>query len=80
MEGNRFRVLRNRADLTQLEVANRLGINFTAVAHWERGRSMPKADNLAGLARMYHCTIDQLLGLEPLSQPSAVCKHPPNLA
>ena len=36
----------------------------TMVSLWERGRSMPRADRLQTLARVYNVTVDWLLGQE----------------
>lgn len=37
--GQRLSVMRKNAHLTQMELANRLGISYQAVSNWERGVS-----------------------------------------
>ena len=46
---------------TQREVAKRLGVKESAVSTWERGISKPRADKLPALAKLYGCTIEELL-------------------
>lgn len=46
---------------TQREVAKILGVKESAVSKWERGVSKPRADKLPVLAKLYGCTIEELL-------------------
>ena len=46
---------------TQREVAQVLGVKGSAVSKWERGLSKPRADKLPILAKLYGCSIDELL-------------------
>jgi transcriptional regulator with XRE-family HTH domain len=49
--GERIRTLRKERDLTQLQLAEYVGVSQTAVAAWETGkRAVPKGDNLLNLA------------------------------
>lgn len=49
--GDRIRTLRKERDLTQLQLAEYVGVSQTAVAAWEKGkREVPKGDNLLKLA------------------------------
>ena len=60
--GIRISNLRKAAQLTQTELADRLGISFQAVSNWERGLSMPDISKLAELASLLNVTVDALLG------------------
>ncbi len=53
---------RKAAGLTQMQLADRLGISFQAVSNWERGQSCPDISKLAELSELLHVTIDELLG------------------
>lgn len=53
---------RRERGLTQGQVAVRLGISRQAVSKWEHGQSAPDLDNLARLADLFGCTVDELLG------------------
>lgn len=61
---NRFRELRERRDLSQEEVAKILGVNRTAVVKWETGANKPRLDKVVELAKLFRCTVDDLLGLK----------------
>lgn len=60
--GKKIQMLRKEANLTQMELANRLGISFQAVSNWERGVSMPDISNLGQLAEILSATVDELIG------------------
>lgn len=55
-----IKALRLLANLTQSELAARLGISRTAVVAWEKGASSPPAAKLPKLAKIFNCTIDEL--------------------
>ena len=46
---------------TQREVAEIIGVKESAVSKWERGLSKPRADKLPQLAKLYGCSIEELL-------------------
>lgn len=52
---------REKAGLTQQELADRLGIGQSAVAMWETQGFLPRTDKLPTLAKILGCTIDELL-------------------
>jgi transcriptional regulator with XRE-family HTH domain len=52
--------LRQASGLTQLELANRLGVTPSAVYNWERGRNEPSATNLRDLARALGVSMDEI--------------------
>lgn len=58
-----FKVAREKAGLTQVEVAKKLKIPQATIASWETNRSMPRANKLKDIAELYGCTIDELLGV-----------------
>lgn len=60
MIANGLRSARLRAHMTQVEVAERLGIKQSSVSQWEQGRFQPKVRLLPALADLYNCTIDEL--------------------
>lgn len=56
-----IRELRKKAGLTQVELAQLLGFKSTSViSMWESGDRSPRTDKLPELARILHCTIDEL--------------------
>ena len=46
---------------TQREVAKLLGVKESSVSKWERGVAKPRADKLSSLAKLYGCSIEELL-------------------
>ncbi|MBE5868947.1 MAG: helix-turn-helix domain-containing protein [Lachnospiraceae bacterium] len=60
--GRTIAELRKERNMTQLELADKMGISFQAVSNWERGNSMPDISKLPELAELFDVTIDQLLG------------------
>ena len=46
---------------TQKEVAKALGVKESAVSKWERGLAKPRADKPPQIAKLYGCTIEELL-------------------
>lgn len=47
--------------MTQMQVANALGVTNAAVSQWETGKTMPKGESLLKLAKIFGCTVDELL-------------------
>lgn len=56
-----FLSAREKVGLTQKEVAEKLGVDQSAVSFWETGKTHPRASLLMRLARLYGCTVDDLL-------------------
>ena len=53
-------VLRDRAGLSQMELAERLGVSRQAVSRWESGDTTPTMDKQKTLARIYGVSLDWL--------------------
>ena len=59
----RIRDLREDADLTQTQVAKRLGMSQTGYSKYETGENDVPTQVLIALARFYHTTTDYILSL-----------------
>lgn len=57
----RLKNLRKQAHLTQVDVANKLGISQPAYASWERGVKKPTQENLVKIAKLFNASIDTLV-------------------
>ena len=57
-----IREYRKRRDWTQEALAKRLGVERSAVAKWESGKSQPQAAHLIALAELFGCSVDEILG------------------
>ena len=53
--------LRRQAGLSQEQAAEQLGVSRQSVSKWEGGQSVPEADKLAAISRLYGVTTDYLL-------------------
>lgn len=58
----RLKKLRKDAGLTQVDVANKLGISQPAYASWERGIKKPTQENLVKIAQNLNVSVDYLVG------------------
>jgi transcriptional regulator with XRE-family HTH domain len=61
--GHALRVARQRAGLTQQEVARAIGLNPLAYGRLERGKLLPSLTTLVRLSRVLHTPTDVLVGL-----------------
>jgi repressor LexA len=62
MLSEKLKTMRTNKGLTQLDIANLLGVTQQAVGKWERGLSAPDYDALVKLSNLYHVSTDYLLG------------------
>ncbi len=53
--------LRTSHYLTQEECASKIKVSLETVRQWENGESKPNSDDLIALARLYQCSIDELV-------------------
>lgn len=72
----RLTALRKKKGLSQLELAEALGVSRQAVSRWEVGASAPGMENLLALSRLYGVPLDELVGgpareEEPEAEPNA---------
>ncbi|MFS9077125.1 helix-turn-helix domain-containing protein [Streptococcus mitis] len=58
----RLKELRKKANFTQVEVAEKLGISQPAYASWERGVKKPTQENLVKIAQILSVSVDYLVG------------------
>jgi len=50
--------LRKEHRISQLEVAEKLGVSRQTVSRWETGTSVPTTENLAHLSKLYDVPLD----------------------
>lgn len=61
---NRLVELRKKNNLSQEELADKLGLSRQAVSKWERAEASPDTDNLICLAKIYGVSLDDLLNTD----------------
>lgn len=62
--GKKISNLRKERDMTQVELADKLGVTYQAVSSWERGNSMPDIAKLPDISQVLAVSIDELLDNE----------------
>ncbi len=62
--GERIKELRQETNLTQTELANKIGISQAGIAKWETGDRDPSTDCVILLAKFFGVTTDFLLGVD----------------
>ena len=60
----RIRDARIAKNMTQMNLADAMGVSYQAVSNWERGNSMPDISKLEDLCRTLDLTVSELLGME----------------
>ena len=60
--GKRIKELRTENNLTQMELAEKVGCNQSMIARWEKGECEPTATAILKLSETLNCTSDFLLG------------------
>jgi len=70
--GKTIREARIRQNMTQMELADQMGVSFQAVSNWERGNSMPDISKLEPLCKVLHLNVQQLLSGQPQSTAAVV--------
>ena len=58
---NNLKACRERASLTQQELADIINVDRSAISKWETGEFLPRTDKLPAIAKALDCTIDELL-------------------
>lgn len=52
---------RENCNLSQKDLAEKLNVTQSTIAMWETGKALPRADKLPVLAKIFNCTVDELL-------------------
>ena len=62
--GNNISQFRKSSDITQEQLAERLGVSVSAVSQWETGKTMPDISAIPVLCHIFNVTADALLGID----------------
>ena len=65
MVAERISELREQQNMTQAELAKRLGITRSSVNAWEQGISVPSTQYIVELSALFGVSTDYLLGVRP---------------
>lgn len=61
--GQRLKELRTKQNLTQEQLASRLGVRKSVISYYEAGTRCPSYEVLKSIARVFNVTTDFLLGV-----------------
>lgn len=62
--GRKIKEARVEQNMTQMNLADAMGVSYQAVSNWERGNSMPDISKLPELCDILHIRMEELLGEE----------------
>lgn len=62
--GYRLKELREQRQLTQAQVAKKLGVRRATIGSYENNTSTPSLQKIARLALLYHTTTDYIIGID----------------
>lgn len=62
--GQRLKEMRSKAGMTQKDLADELHVTYQAVSRWENDDAEPSFDTVKEICRIFHCTSDDLFGIE----------------
>lgn len=65
-----FRQARIKAGLSVSQVMKELGVSDAAVYYWETGQTRPTTKRLMQVAKLYRCSMEELLRDQPESKVS----------
>ena len=60
----KIRNLRKNFNISQVELATRLGVTKQCVSNWENDNILPSVDMLVKIAKYFNVSTDYLLGLD----------------
>ena len=66
--GTMIAALRKEQGMTQLELAEKMGVTDKAVSKWERDLSFPDVNSLPKLAEIFHVSVDELMQVEGIKE------------
>ncbi len=62
MLSDNIRYFRKKNNLSQEELAEKIGVSRQSVSFWETGQTQPTIDNIIALSKIFNITSDMLLG------------------
>lgn len=58
---DKLSALRKQHSMTQMELAEKLGISRQAISKWERGVAEPSTENLVSIGKLFNVPVDTLV-------------------
>ena len=70
-----IRMARINRNMTQMDLADTMGVSYQAVSNWERGNSMPDISKLEDLCGALQISLEELLGVSMQTQTVSKVLH-----
>ena len=70
-----IRMARINRNMTQMDLADTMGVSYQAVSNWERGNSMPDISKLEDLCGALQISLEELLGVSKQTQTVSKVLH-----
>lgn len=67
---NRLNYYLDKYNMTQLELAKKLGVGTTSVSNWCRGLKTPRMDKVDAMCRIFDCKRSDLMEEKPDNHPT----------
>ena len=64
MISEKIKILRDKAGMSQAQLAKKLDVTRSSVNAWEMGLSTPTTQYVAAMAQLFHVSSDYMLGIE----------------
>ena len=64
MVKHKIKELREERSMTQSQLAEKLGLNYRTISHYENGVSQPDIQTIENLCKIFEVTAGYLLGIE----------------
>jgi DNA-binding XRE family transcriptional regulator len=74
-EKSPLRLLRERANLTQFQLRQKIGVSERRMSDWEKGKALPNLENAVALSRTFGISLKQLcasLGIDVAGVPDDI--------
>lgn len=62
--GKNIKEYRNKLNITQKDLADKLHVTYQAVSRWENEETEPSISTITQMCEIFNCTVDELLGVE----------------
>lgn len=73
---NRIRQLRKEHHMTQVRLGIELGVTQETISSYEREKHYPSFSQLTQMARLFHASIDYIMGLSEVRIPESANPNP----
>lgn len=68
--GRRIASLRAEKQISQIQLADEIGVTQESISSVERGKTYPKTNTLIKIADLFGCSLDYLVGISEVKMPA----------